>query len=1542
MTGEEYAMELVRQCWTNRPLSQAEYFALRQVAFHCQRTPALLKLCWDLADSSQTLSFLFAKTGQLERAVGNDFDIADAKTEYSYLNDEGRNNNVRSLLTDAEEKRILGRHRNHCVPTQKYSCRNLYSKRSENFIKVDKDRKSGAYYTLSAHLDGMIESRLPKERLPTFPFAATDTASAMSHHMYADLEASWEAYHSLPTPRLASHVNDTSSAAQAFQALREAVAEERGRIQRFIFDNINWLPLIRVEGTSDQDHMDARLAQVVLQHFQLWKLSWTDSATRLRKALMAAGEKCSEAQVKRIKAKVLSAPNSYSCHARESQMSALISTSNELKDESIYLSLRLKMLRVANRAPQLRLLDLLFCSEELCIALNPVMSETRSHEVQHAFLEWQLLCVLEDKCLRLVHCLRQPNSWKPTALQELQSNRQWKLLEHKEWLAFEVEQQLQIRPQQSAVAELLIANPGSIAQLNMGEGKTRVIIPMILLHWSKVKMCRLTFLSPLIQEAYEFLHQHMCASFHLTRFYQLPFNRDIELDEQKVTLMLRVLNQCRLSGGVIVLAPEHRMSLRLKWFDLKCTQTQQILCHDSLSVVFRILVQHDSAALKAAATTCSHWYSVWCDVIPVNCPDQTHMSALGRRARVCRTILNINRLPVIDILDESDEILRHKSQLVYAMGEHFALPSATCRCCCIQSLLWAISSNTGLRGTLCTTPKCAELPERTDYPNGQFNFIRLLDNEAWENIRAQFCKELVSVVIDAPPYELRWLSKLNDSRHTLLRSEMIDYVVDSSIGKPQSCTIDISQSQMETVLCLRGLLAFGLLEHCLIKRHRVDYGVSRPGKKRLAIPFTAADAPNVRSEFSHPDCALCFTALAYYKDGLSVQEIRTTMNILQKRGKSEQNSVYNEWFSASKSTDLCLKQASIDTFDKIDLSNAIQMDFVCSFYARNMLVINFWLSNDLVPNETHQYPQSIMANAWHVAHNELDDTIGFSGTNDNAVLFPLSVQERVVNTQQGRSTNGKMASIILKNEQYFCISEFAAQHEPHWKTVLRVVAEGLKHFGKRPHALIDAGAILAGVSNDGVVQFLLGSHSTDINAVIYFETKNNRWEVQDKHRQIWSLINAPISEKDPGSFVFFDERHCRGADMKLPPDAVGLLTIGPCMAKSKVMQAAGRMRQLHMAQRVIFIGPEDVSGNISRSEVERHDRVNSKHLLRWVMKNTVAAAEDGLPEWADQGEYFCSTLPSAFNYPHSALVDDDASLMNMYSRPSKLRQVSQTFGGVLSSQEHAHPFLRGIFQHTQAFGQDVMHIQGEHLGQECERELEKEVEQEAEQEKELDHQDPREEVSWQIMCVLLADSVKQVISAQGIDKSRVANIESIDVKLQRILNTSGDHVDLNSIVWPSNLYCTENFVNCLKRVNACCNEYLRLVDTFVTFPNGDVLLLSEYEADTLIEHMWASKADTSYNTATLQHLAFAATAKDGSAALELGRGSTNCSPKQLAALELFAGHVDFVDSGAVRRMLPSSDSKLAASHIPSLRGLHFMFSRSALDDICYETLVSND
>ncbi|TYZ56854.1 hypothetical protein PybrP1_001956, partial [[Pythium] brassicae (nom. inval.)] len=113
------------------------------------------------------------------------------------------------------------------------------------------------------------------------------------------------------------------------------------------------------------------------------------------------------------------------------------------------------------------------------------------------------LCVLEDKLARLESAALKRIS-SAYFVDELASVREWSSAEFPFWLAFEVEGRLQIRHEQFVVAKHLIDNPGSVSQLNMGRGKTRVILPMLFLYFSHRsrgdRIARAHFLTPLLSE----------------------------------------------------------------------------------------------------------------------------------------------------------------------------------------------------------------------------------------------------------------------------------------------------------------------------------------------------------------------------------------------------------------------------------------------------------------------------------------------------------------------------------------------------------------------------------------------------------------------------------------------------------------------------------------------------------------------------------------------------------------------------------------------------------------------------------------------------------------------------------------------------------------------------------------------------------------------------------------------------------------------------------------------------------------------------------
>lgn len=171
--------------------------------------------------------------------------------------------------------------------------------------------------------------------------------------------------------------------------------------------------------------------------------------------------------------------------------------------------------------------------------------------------------------------------------------------------------------------------------------------------------------------------------------------------------------------------------------------------------------------------------------------------------------------------------------------------------------------------------------EATDRP-GQFGLLRFLPGPALETVKRDLHGALIDAVLNDPPYEMKWLSSLGIDK--TMRAKLAKLVLDESVkaedALEKSALLD--EVQWQQLMALRGLLAYGMLLHCLQMRPRVNYGVSRTvdAKKRLAVPFRASNTPADRSEFRDPDVAIVYSVLSYYYDGLSPGEVRQVLTML--------------------------------------------------------------------------------------------------------------------------------------------------------------------------------------------------------------------------------------------------------------------------------------------------------------------------------------------------------------------------------------------------------------------------------------------------------------------------------------------------------------------------------------------------------------------------------------------------------------------------------------------------------------------------------------
>jgi hypothetical protein len=314
---------------------------------------------------------------------------------------------------------------------------------------------------------------------------------------------------------------------------------------------------------------------------------------------------------------------------------------NNIPQELIDPQVRVFCLRRSKfQIPRLTLRDLLIIAQlpSTMQQFNPFLTTNSVEEIMRSIILWMELCVLEDKLMRIEILLREfpAEMIKTDLLREVATVRTWNSRDHISWLVFEVEGRLQIRPQQHTAVMSMIQNPGMIGQINMGEGKTRVMLPMLCLYFSKLKTCaiRIVMLSSILQEGYEYLHRYLCASALNMKVYVLPFHRGIHMTKEISEMLLEICQSNVLEDCVTIMSPESILSLQLKMDEIKLAKDPEKL----LEVLNKV------EDLK------------WCD-----------------------------------LLDESDELLSQRYRLIYSVGSQIDLPSGSIRWECIFALLHELS-----------------------------------------------------------------------------------------------------------------------------------------------------------------------------------------------------------------------------------------------------------------------------------------------------------------------------------------------------------------------------------------------------------------------------------------------------------------------------------------------------------------------------------------------------------------------------------------------------------------------------------------------------------------------------------------------------------------------------------------------------------------------------------------------------------------------------------------------------------------------------------
>lgn len=147
------------------------------------------------------------------------------------------------------------------------------------------------------------------------------------------------------------------------------------------------------------------------------------------------------------------------------------------------------------------------------------------------------------------------------------SHINWDLFFYPDWLLLEIDSNIQIREEQVTVAlEMISPSSGtnSVLQMNMGQGKTSVITPMVACVLAdRKKLTRLLVPKALLSQTAQIL-QLQLGGLLGREVTHIPFSRRTPTTHQHIQEYRNLHEHMMQSAGVMLAIPEHVLSFKLR------------------------------------------------------------------------------------------------------------------------------------------------------------------------------------------------------------------------------------------------------------------------------------------------------------------------------------------------------------------------------------------------------------------------------------------------------------------------------------------------------------------------------------------------------------------------------------------------------------------------------------------------------------------------------------------------------------------------------------------------------------------------------------------------------------------------------------------------------------------------------------------------------------------------------------------------------------------------------------------------------------------
>jgi len=320
--------------------------------------------------------------------------------------------------------------------------------------------------------------------------------------------------------------------------------------------------------------------------------------------------------------------------------------------------------------------------------------------------EWKTVLVTYGKAITMLQRADRllQNFHSPDFVKELENvgHQNWDPMERPDWLLMEIESNILVRPVQADIASQMIAPPSNknaIVQLLMGEGKTSVVTPIVAAALADCqRLVRVVVLKPLSAQMYQTLVQKLGGLLN-RRIFFMPFSRSVKMGLDQANVVRTLYEDCMRMGGIILAQPEHIQSFKLLGLEW--------------------LFNAKNKKGKKKVSTINKMYD---EVAEILVDTQRWLESTSR-----------------DILDESDEILNVRHELIYSIGSPALIQNAPDRWVIIQEIFDLIQNH--FRES---TFKTEDYEVGATENLAQFPSIRILQTRAGKDLVIDIASKIVT------------------------------------------------------------------------------------------------------------------------------------------------------------------------------------------------------------------------------------------------------------------------------------------------------------------------------------------------------------------------------------------------------------------------------------------------------------------------------------------------------------------------------------------------------------------------------------------------------------------------------------------------------------------------------------------------------------------------------------------------------------------------------------------------------------------------------